>query len=305
MGLIVIFGINHLIKHTAQNISLIKHYRRLSPLRYPGGKSQMTPIVLHILKQNNLLNCDYIEPFAGGAGVAIGLLLSEAVKSIHINDIDIGVYSFWKSILDDTDEFLYRLNDVDVNMDEWYLQKDILMNMDQYSKLDIGFATFFLNRTNRSGILKAGVIGGKQQSGKYKLDARFNKKNLADRIKEIVKYKERIHIYNCDANQFIENIEYQNMCNPFIYLDPPYYKKGQGLYRNYYLHCDHISIKKMINSINIPWIVSYDNCQEIINIYEDFIPYFYNLNYSAQIKKTGSEVMFFSSELQVPILEHI
>ncbi|WP_298891319.1 DNA adenine methylase [Acinetobacter sp.] len=267
-----------------------------SALRYPGGKAKFAPFVKKLIQENNLYG-DYFEPYAGGAGVALELLFSGHCKRIHINDYDIAIYNFWKSIVDDTENFLRLLCDVDVTIEEWYRQKDVLNNPLLYSPLEHGFATFFLNRTNRSGILKGGVIGGKLQNGSYRLDARFNKINLMNRIEKIGCFSGKIHVYNENTVSLLDRIDSLLPKGSLIYLDPPYYRKGQDLYRNYYQHQDHVDIKEKLDSVSTPWIVSYDNCSEIKKIYKGCYGLEYQLNYSAYNKVKGSEIMFFSKNI--------
>lgn len=269
---------------------------RNTPLRYPGGKAKFSPFVRNLIEKNNLYG-DYLEPYAGGAGVALDLLFNGFCKNIHINDVDPAIFSFWKSITDNTEEFLKKLHDTPVTIDEWHKQKLILNNPEYITELEYGFATFFLNRTNRSGILKAGVIGGKNQSGQYKLDARFNKKDLANRIKVIGGFSSNIHVYNLDALKLLQQADEFLPQNSLIYLDPPYYVKGQGLYRNFYKHDDHVRIQKVLTNVQTPWIVSYDNCPEIKEIYATHRQDEYFLNYSASQKVKGSEVMIYCDSL--------
>ncbi|MFQ2509969.1 DNA adenine methylase [Aeromonas caviae] len=272
-----------------------------TPLRYPGGKGKLSYYVKSIIEHNNLLDGTYIEPYAGGASVAIELLLEEYVRNIIINDIDPAIYSFWSSVLEHTDELCKRISDVNVTMDSWYEQKEIISSPEKYSTVDIGFATFFLNRTNRSGILKAGVIGGKEQKGKWTLDVRFNKSDLIERISKISKYKSRIKVFNKDTLELIESEPAFRADNTLIYLDPPYYVKGQGLYRNYYVHEDHLKIKNALSSAEIKyWLVSYDNANEIKELYSEFRQDEYSLQYTAQNKKNGEEVMIFSDGINIP-----
>lgn len=267
-----------------------------TPLRYPGGKAKFAPFVKDLIEANNLSG-DYLEPFAGGAGVALDLLFNGYCRNIHINDYDLAVYSFWKSVTDETEKFLKILHDTPVTIDEWYKQKTVLANPAIHSEIEYGFAAFFLNRTNRSGILKAGVIGGKNQNGHYKLDARFHKENLSKRIEKIGDFKDRIKVYNLDALELLGNVDSMLPENSLIYLDPPYYVKGQGLYRNFYVHEDHIQIRKALDKVQTQWIVSYDNCTEIKEIYEGYYQEDYELNYSAYYKTKGSEVMIYCDSL--------
>ncbi|MRT37153.1 DNA adenine methylase [Acinetobacter sp. RIT698] len=271
-----------------------------TPLRYPGGKGKFAPVVKTIFEENSLVGGHYLEPYAGGAGVALDLLYSNYVSDIHINDIDKAVYSFWESITKNTEEFLRLLIDTPVNMDEWYKQKTILNDIECDDVLIKGFAAFFMNRTNRSGILKGGVIGGKKQDGQYTLDARFNKVNLKKRIEKVGLNASKIHVYNEDALDLINRVDLLLPENSLVYLDPPYYVKGQGLYRNFYNHDDHVCIKNALDNIKTKWIVSYDKCDEIIDIYSDYFMTDYDLNYSAYHRIRAKEVMFFCDTLKKP-----
>ena len=276
----------------------MKYY---TPLRYPGGKGKLAFYLKEIIKINELFDKNYIEPFAGGAGIALELLLEEYVQTIHINDIDIAIYSFWHSVLYETDILCSLIKDTKVDMDTWNKQRSILEKGTDVSHLELGFATFFLNRTNRSGILKAGVIGGYKQDGKWKLDARYNKDDLINRIQKIARKKDRIKLTSLDSAKLIRSL-LPNYCNnSFMYLDPPYYIKGQGLYRNFYTHQDHIEIRDALLASNLKfWIVSYDAVKEIKDIYGNFRNILYSLRYSAQTKKEGNEIMIFSPPMQIP-----
>lgn len=263
-----------------------------TPLRYPGGKGRFAPFVRDLMETNQLSG-DYLEPYAGGAAVALDLLYNDYCENIHINDFDVAVFNFWKSVTENTDSFLKLLQDTPVTIDEWHRQKTILANPQDCTQLEHGFAAFFLNRTNRSGILKGGVIGGKNQDGNYKLDARFHKENLSKRIEKIGKFKDRIKVYNQDALDLLSSVDSFLPPDSLIYLDPPYYVKGQGLYRNFYMHEDHVKIREALDKVQSKWIVSYDNCPEIKQIYSGYRQEDYELNYSAYYKTKGSEVMIY------------
>ena len=275
-----------------------------SPLRYPGGKGKLANYIKEIINVNCPNNIDYVEPYAGGASVALYLLITGIVPRIHINDLNKSIFAFWYSIVNYTDEFCALIESTPINIDEWYFQKDIQKNKND-SILELGFSTFFLNRTNRSGILKGGVIGGKQQLGPDKLDSRFNKKELIKRILAISKFRDCIKIYNLDAKDLLINIV-QNIVNPtFIYLDPPYYVKGQGLYDNFYQFKDHKSIAELITKVDKNWIVSYDNVPEIKTLYSGYNNIVYKLKYSASKIHEGEEIMFFSDSVKIPNLKLI
>jgi DNA adenine methylase len=273
-----------------------------SPLRYPGGKAPFAPYIAKIMERNGVLGGHYLEPYAGGAGVALNLLFHGYADHIHINDADPAVYAFWVSVTRHSSELLELLESTPITIDEWFKWRSILREENTASLVEKGFATLFMNRTNRSGILKAGVIGGKNQNGNYKLDARFKKEVISSRILEIANHADKISVYGEDSLQLL------NRCADFlpkksmIYLDPPYYVKGKGLYRNYYEHDDHEAIAKIIQkkSFKWPWVVSYDNTEEICAMYQLSKSLTYGLNYTAQRRYIGNEVMFFSHDLIVP-----
>lgn len=272
-----------------------------TPLRYPGGKGKLSPFIKLCLQENNLLDGHYAEPYAGGAGVAIDLLLSECVSYIHLNDLNYPLYCFWHAILNDCDEFLDKLSRCTLSVAAWRRHRNIVDEAKFHRKVDVGFSFFFLNRTNRSGIISGGVIGGYEQTGNWKIDARFNKETLKNRIQRINAYADRIFIYNLDAIGFLKKMGKKLPSKSLIYLDPPYYDKGQRLYDNFYCPDDHVSVRNAVSEINdIPWIVSYDNKPAILDLYKRYRSHVYDLKYSAAKAYNGSEAIFFCDAMKVP-----
>lgn len=272
-----------------------------SPLRYPGGKSKLTKYIKKMIETNNLLDGIYVEPYAGGAGVAICLLMQEYVSSICINDINKSIYAFWHAVLHQTDELCQLIHDTEVTVENWDIQKEVQKNTDNYSMLELGFSTFFLNRSNRSGIIKGGIIGGRNQDGKWKIDARYNKKNLIDRIEKISLYGNRIKLYNLDASDFISTVIPSFPEKTFIYLDPPYFNKGQDLYENHYKPEDHSNVYEQVSTkLKHKWIITYDNVQEIKDLYGKYRQQVYSLSYSAATRYQGKEVMIYSDNIIIP-----
>lgn len=267
-----------------------------SPLRYPGGKGQMYNFIFDIIFKNNLLGCNYIEPFAGGAGIAIRLLLEGKVNSIYLNDYDRSIYSIWHCILYETERFVKKIENTEVNIESYHIQKEIQKRKDEVDLFALGFSTFFLNRTNRSGIITSGPIGGYDQKGKDKIDCRFNKKTLINLIKAISDKKEHIYIYNLDAKDFIHIITKENS---FFFIDPPYYNKGKELYVNYFNHEDHKLLADVIRNclINKYFLISYDYCKEIEGIYSFLNSFSIDLKYSLQRKRKAKEIWFSSPSL--------
>ena len=272
-----------------------------TPLRYPGGKSLMTQFFIDLIEENRMHNVSYAEPFAGGAGTAVNLLIQDKVDNIHINDANICIYSFWKSITEENERFVEKLMETPVSLDEWRKMHNIIVNAREYS-FDLGFATFFLSRTNRSGILTAGPIGGnseeKQEHAKYKIDCRFNKEDLARRIIKIGERNEHISVTNKDAILFLKEINDDNI---LLYLDPPYYVKGKSLYLDFYNHNDHQALADYLtNTAKFKWILSYDNVHKIREMYKGFDQYEFFLNYTVQEIKRGSELLTHSKGIILP-----
>ena len=234
----------------------------VSPLRYPGGKLKVVNYIKRLMEENDLCGGTYIEPYAGGANVALSLLLSKYAKRIKINDIDRSIYAFWHSALMETENLCRMIQDTDVTLETWERQHELQKNKMEVDLLELGFSTFFLNRTNRSGILNGGVIGGKAQTGKYKIDARYNKKDLIERIEVIAAQRNKIELTSMDAVAFLKRYKRSPAENTLCYLDPPYYVKGKDLYLNYYNDSDHQTIAETFMNIKVnglsammPWIL--------------------------------------------------
>ena len=273
-----------------------------SPLRYPGGKSRLAPFMEYMLKKLGHVGGVYIEPFAGGAGIAIELLEKGLVTEIVLNDYDKGIYSFWRAALSETDRFINDIETIPWSIEEWERQHNICMNFNGKYSYELGFATFYMNRTNRSGIIKGGVIGGKKQTGIWGISARFNRKNLISRICRIAKLRNQVLLYNKDIQSFISNYlpKYEKM-NAFVYFDPPYYHKGRQLYLNFFTHHDHAEIRKsIVNKVNCDWIVTYDDTTAIADLYLTEIMRRFELEYSASRRRKATELMIFRKEIDIP-----
>lgn len=276
-----------------------------SPLRYPGGKNKLSTFIAKICIDNEI-NGHYVEPYSGGASVALFLLFEGFVNKITINDKDRSVYAFWHSVLNKTKQLCQLIEDTDITIEEWKKQKEIQKNKEHADLLELGFSTFFLNRTNRSGIINAGVIGGIEQKGNYKMDCRFNKKDLINRIQRIASRKKDIRLYKKDALKLIDKIqeEAENE-NVIFYFDPPYYLKASTLYMNHYKENNHRLVSEKIRNIrNIRWIVSYDNVPEIKDLYINCKKKEYSFKHTAHSSRIGQEILFFSPNLRIPRIKN-
>lgn len=266
-----------------------------SPLRYPGGKGRLSPFFMDLMENEGLTGGWYCEPYAGGAGVALALLFGEYVQRIYINDLNPAIYAFWKSVLDQSEDLVRLIHDVSVTVEEWRRQQEIYRSPDGHSTLELGFATFFLNRTSRSGIIgRGGVIGGLAQEGKWKIDARYPRAVLIRRIEKVAGYRNRVNLSCIDAAEFLRKVVPALGSNGLVYLDPPYFEKGERLYEKSYKADDHKAIAALVKSLSCPWVVTYDDVTEIREMYRGEVALGYELNYSAARRRVGREVMFAS-----------
>lgn len=265
-----------------------------SPLRYPGGKAKLFPLVKQIIYDNGLVGSNYLELYAGGSGLALSLLFNELVANIEINDLDRSIYAFWKSVIHNNEKFIEAIERIPVTMESWNAQKNIQKNKKTASLFQLGVSTFFLNRTNVSGILKGGVIGGRGQKGKYKINARFNKKELLGRLEKIGKFSDRIRVSNKDAMEILS----ANLASKLVYLDPPYVKKSKALYMNTYDMSDHQAIaRKLAKDSGFLWILSYDKDPLIDQLYRSSKNKIIHKMAYGTSNKIGSEQIYFHPKL--------
>ncbi|MCO1599742.1 DNA adenine methylase [Desulfosporosinus nitroreducens] len=272
----------------------------LSPLRYPGGKTKFYSYVKQILECNNLLGQTYIEPFAGGAGLAIKLLINGDVKRIVINDYDPAIYAFWYSVLNYTEDLCNLIIETDITPDEWQRQRGIYLQHNVANTLELGFSTFYLNRTNIAGVIKGGMIGGLKQEGIYSICARFNKPNLIQKIQDISKYRKNIVLYNLDAKELLQPEYLNRFYKAFINFDPPYVRKGAQLYQNSFNEEDHRALSERISRCGRKWIVTYDVCSLVTDLYSNYRFSYLDVTYTVQNSKKAKEFIFFSNNLNLP-----
>ena len=271
-----------------------------TPLRYPGGKRRLFGVVARLLEENGLNGVQYAEPYAGGAAVGLSLLFEEYASVIHLNDLSRPIFAFWYSVLHSTDELCERVERAAVTMEEWHRQRAVLESGEAADLTDLGFATLFLNRTNRSGIIAGGVIGGKMQRGAWTITARFNKPEIIQRIKKIGRYRTRIFLSQMDAVDFVQQKLSSLGSDSFAFLDPPYIANGKGLYLNDYTAESHVELAAAVAKLQVPWICTYDRAAIDLGLYGSHRRIEYDLPYMAQGRHRGGEVMFLSHDISLP-----
>lgn len=270
-----------------------------SPFRYPGGKTRLAGFLYKAIEKNFFENEKIIlvEPYAGGAGASLKLLFSGKVDRIIINDLDKAIFAFWKIAVSDTDFLINKIKKVNIDIEEWKKQKEIYNNPSSSIK-DLAFATLFLNRTNRSGIIEGGPIGGMEQAGFWNVQARFTKNTIISRLEKTKKFKNKISVRNLDGITLLKQLEKNKYKNRyFIFLDPPYYQKGKSLYLNHYIDKDHKKLLKLLEKSSLKWVMTYDDVSYIQNLYNKFKKNKFTINHSAFESRQGKEILIFSDNV--------
>jgi len=274
-----------------------------SPLRYPGGKSLLSSYVSGVLEENLLSGCTFYEPYAGGASVSLDLLRLGFIDKAVLVERDPLVYAFWKCVFTQTEALCSAIDACPVSLETWHLLQPtravIDPNKTAYTLLQLGLAGLFFNRTNFSGIIGAGPIGGQSQASAYKINCRFNKKALIRQIRAAGRLSSRISVNFGDAITFLrKNSARISSGFSFVYIDPPYYMQGKKLYRHHYLDADHQALAEFITAQAYPWLVSYDDHPRIRELYASKQMQPIYLDYKVKSSRTAQELVI--SNLMIP-----
>ncbi|MGW5619508.1 DNA adenine methylase [Streptomyces olivaceus] len=274
--------------------------RYISPLRYPGGKARLAPYISHILARQRPRPHSYAEAFAGGAGAALRLLIDGEVDHIYINDLDPGISALWRCVFNHTELLIKKVENEEISVAAWRQHSETYRKPDGKSDIELGFATFFLNRCNRSGILRARPIGGLEQDGKWKIDARFNREALAARIRQLGGYADRVTLSELDARTFIQSLEAKSD-DILLYVDPPYLVQGDRLYLDSLSQQDHRQLATLLRQTSLRWLLTYDADTRITeDLYKGLRCVEFNILHTAQIQRTGVEYAIFGNKLILP-----
>jgi DNA adenine methylase len=273
-----------------------RRYGTLSPLRYPGGKAALAGLFGDIVTALGIERARYIEPYAGGVGAGIALLREGIVEELVVNDIDPAVHAFWRSVVSDNANFVEMVASVPLTITEWRNQREIYRSRDERDPLGLGFAFFYLNRTNRSGILNAGVIGGQRQEGRYRIDARFNRATLIDRLTAIGDLAGRITVSDLDGRTVIQRHARDDRA--FMYIDPPYVQAGSQLYLNAFDGRDHTALAAIVDAVDgAHWLMTYDTAPLIERLYRAHFQCRLQLTYSARYPGQAEELLVASTSV--------
>lgn len=274
-------------------------FRSLSPLRYPGGKARLATYIARLLAAQRPRPRNYAEPFAGGAGAALHLLVAEEVHVVHLNDLSPGIAAFWRAVFNETEKFASRIERQNVGLDAWHEARATYFDASS-DDFELGYATFLLNRFNRSGIIEAGPIGGIHQTGTWKVGARFNAPDLAARVRFIGRYRSRVRLSQLDARDFVRSIE-SDAPRTLLYVDPPYLVQGERLYLDSLAFTDHEELANQLRASEFRWFLTYDADERILtDLYPGLRCIEFNISHTAHTQHVGSEYAVFSDQLEVP-----
>ncbi|UZM84670.1 DNA adenine methylase [Limosilactobacillus fermentum] len=281
-----------------------------SPLRYPGGKIKLAPLIKEILNDNPAIK-NYVEPFAGGAGIAINLLLHHLVEHITLNDLDSAIFAFWKAVTEQSSDFLELFDSTEISISEWKHQKEIFDSLDSSERLNdsqllvFGFSTFYLNRTNFSGIIRGATpVGGMNQNGKWKIDYEFNKARLRPLLIEIGKHSNHIDVVNYDMISGMSELSaVSDKYSPeetLMFIDPPYVNQGRRLYLPINSMTEHEKVAQQVKNLDCKWILTYDEIPELIDLYSFTANrYLYTLQYRVRTHRLATEFIAGSENLNL------
>lgn len=230
-------------------------------LRYPGSKKFLKPVISNWIQTHGLQESTFYEPFCGGASLGLGLLTSGHIKKLVLADKDRTVRALWQCVFSDYGWLQRAIKTREVSLDMW---NKIKMSK-PITRRENAWKCLYLNRTCFSGISKGGPIGGQTQSSKYKIDCRFNRLTLSKAVKELANHKGSVKVLPTRTwDKTVQHAEKDN--NAIIYLDPPYFLKGKLLYNEFFNYSDHQELINYCATLKMPWILSYDLCDEILEL---------------------------------------
>jgi DNA adenine methylase len=281
---------------------------RLSPLRYPGGKQLLAPYVAGVIEENFLTGCSFYEPFAGGSAVSLELLRLGYINTTTLLERDPLIYAFWWCVCNQFDDFLAAIRAAKVDLDTWNsllpLREVDNPQKTEYSLLQLGVAGLFFNRTNFSGVMGAGPIGGLSQKSKYKIDCRFNKDSITASLNALRPLAARIKIEFADSLQWLsENSSRLNPQESFVYVDPPYYGQGKKLYRHFFNDEQHKTLAELLTKASYPWLLSYDDAPFVRELYANAKLQPIYLDYRVKSSRLAQEIVLSNLEIPPPVYE--
>ncbi|MFE4466422.1 DNA adenine methylase [Oerskovia sp. NPDC056781] len=274
--------------------------RYVSPLRYPGGKARLAPFISSLIEAQDRAPVSFAEPFAGGAGAALRLLVDGSVEKVYLNDLNLGIASFWRAVFEEGERLAQVIETTKVDLDTWRLARDVYQAGATETTFELGFATFLLNRCNRSGILDARPIGGFEQNGTWKIDARYNHVALAARVRKLWAYRDRVSVSALDGREFLTRLSTDEP-DVLVYVDPPYLVQGERLYLDSLSSGDHARLAKMLKSSDLRWFLTYDVDSRITeDLYQGLRAATFDIAHTAQRQHVGEEIVVFSNGLIIP-----
>lgn len=256
--------------------------KRLSPLRYPGGKSKVIDELYESLDEARLDT--FVELFAGGASFGLSLLEAGKTQRLILNDADPCVANFWRAATKFTDDLIDEINAEGTptqsrfyqyrselsELREAYLQgpeRDILSGKDAEWCVQKAARFLVVNRLSFGGLQTSNLLGG--ANGNYL--QRWNPKGLIKRLESIKALSDRIFVRCQDATRLLMEEMGWMGDNTTIFVDPPYFEAGSKLYP-YGFKDGHAALAESLNQFyrDFPGpylVITYDDVPEIRDLY--------------------------------------
>lgn len=277
----------------------------LSPLRYPGSKRKMIPAIRQLIDGNVPQPKLFVEPFCGGASVSLGLLELGVVERVLLADLDPLVAAFWREATANGEALVKDMRRLEVTVERW----DYWRKARPRSDRQLALKCLFLNRTTFSGIVggHAGPIGGRSQAGENKIDCRFNKDGLAERILNVHRLANEGRILPVpEPSRWSTTLERAKWPaaehhdkETVYYLDPPYIEKAHRIYGLAFKERDHRELATRLLGTKHRWILSYDAEPLVLDLYRGYtdvheyrVVHHYTMTGTRTRPVTGREVLF-------------
>ena len=259
-------------------INIDINYSPRSLLRYPGGKTRGVEFITRFFpNQLDVL----LSPFLGGGSVE----LSVAAKGTKVYGYDIfnPLVEFWQCLLSSPDELAFEVEKYfPLSKEKFYeLQKT---QTSLFTKLERAAAFYVLNRASFSG---ATLSGGMSPN-----HPRFTETSI-QRIRNF--FNPNMHVKQADFKESLNKHPYS-----FAYLDPPYLIKNSlyGYKGDTHKDFDHLGLAKILKNRE-HWLLSYNDCEEIRDLYAGFHIITPNWKYGMSNDKSSKEILIFSKNFIV------
>jgi DNA adenine methylase len=279
-----------------------------SLLRYPGGKAKLLkPLLFELLRHNRTY--EYREPFFGGGAVGLGYLAADPnARKVWLNDRDVGIASLWTAVMWYPGDLKDRIKAFQPSPEAFFKIREILRAVTATASrndiVEVGFNKLAIHRISYSGLgtMAGGPLGGRKQTS-VTIGSRWNPSQLCSVIDALHTRLAGCDVRHASCTSFdFAHVIQDDSYPSIIYLDPPYYGKGNELYQFGFTYADHVRLAELLKASKHCWVLSYDDCPEIRELYGWASLQVIDVSYSitaSKDKATGKKVSHTKPELLI------